>query len=130
MRKVNHPQVASGIFWGLKEGHSIIMPAQISFKGPHISTFPLLTTRHRIHLFMTTFSAAESLVCKKKVLTNTMHSTGHLCTLPSLEVICELKPFRSSSCWTHLVRFLAKRQGHFPKRRCPSPGEALKASFC
>ena len=64
MRKVNHPQVASGILLGLKESYFIILQAQNIFKGPHISTFPLLTARHRIWLFVTTFSAAESLVCK------------------------------------------------------------------
>jgi len=41
---------------------------KIFFKG---STFPLLTARYRIQLFVTTFGAASSLVCK-----NRSHSGG------------------------------------------------------
>ena len=60
---MNHPQVASEIILGLKDGYFIILQAQNIFKSPQVSAFPLLKARHRIQLFMTTFSAAESLVC-------------------------------------------------------------------
>jgi len=64
MRKMNHPQMASGCHLRLKDDYFIILQAQNIFYNPQVSAFPLLMARYGIQLFMTMFGTTESLVCK------------------------------------------------------------------